>query len=231
MLTREQPLRERRWALLALAQYQAGQQNEALATLRRVRNVFNRDLGVDPGPELEQLEQAILHQDPALVEHAPLPEPSAVCPYRGLLPYDTEHADTFFGRSEDIDACLRQLSATGVLAVVGPSGSGKSSMVRAGVVAALRRDGRDVIVQTPGPHPTNAVGLLPPRRRANSTLVVDQCEEVFSLCQDPVEQVSFLDALVEHARTGVLVVVLRADRLVDVSSHRGFASAVQRGST
>ena len=111
-LVHEQPLRERRWALLALAQYQAGQQNEALITLRRVRKVFNRDLGVDPGPELAQLEQAMLRQDPALFEHAPLPEPSAVCPYRGLLPYDTDNADTFFGRSDDVDACLQHLSAT-----------------------------------------------------------------------------------------------------------------------
>ena len=111
-LVHEQPLRERRWALLALAQYQAGQQNEALITLRRVRKVFNRDLGVDPGPELAQLEQAMLRQDPSLFERAPLPEPSAVCPYRGLLPYDTDNADTFFGRSDDVDACLQQLSAT-----------------------------------------------------------------------------------------------------------------------
>jgi WD40 repeat protein/DNA-binding SARP family transcriptional activator len=227
-LVHEQPLRERRWALLALAQYQAGQQNEALITLRRVRKVFNRDLGVDPGPDLAQLEQAMLRQDPALFEHAPLPEPSAVCPYRGLLPYDTDNADTFFGRAEDVDACLQQLSAAGVLAVVGPSGSGKSSMVRAGVMAALRRDGRDVMVLTPGRHPAEALALLP-RRRATTTLVVDQCEEVYSLCADLAERVRFLDALVEHATAGSLVVAIRADHLVDVSAHRGFAGVVERG--
>ena len=227
-LVYEQPLRERRWALLALAQYQAGQQNEALITLRRVRKVFNRDLGVDPGPELAQLEQAMLRQDPALFEHAPLPEPSAVCPYRGLLPYDTDNADTFFGRADDVDACLQQLSATRMLAVVGPSGSGKSSMVRAGVVAALRRDGRDVMVLTPGRHPLEAIALLP-RRRASTTLVVDQCEEVYSLCQDVAERERFLDALVEQAAAGSLVVVLRADHLVDVAAHRGFAGVVERG--
>ena len=227
-LTREQPLRERRWALLALAQYQAGQQNEALSTLRRVRKVFNRDLGLDPGPELAELEQAMLRQDPTLFEHPPLPEPSAVCPYRGLLPYDTDNADTFFGRADDVGACLQQLSATRVLAVVGPSGSGKSSMVRAGVVAALRRDGRDVLVITPGRHPAEALALLP-RRRAASTLVVDQCEEVYSLCQDLPERERFLDALVEQAAAGSLVVVLRADHLADVSAHRGFAGVVERG--
>ena len=88
------------------------------------------------------LEQAILRQDPSLVAAAALPEPSAVCPYRGLVPYDVGDADAFFGR----DGRGRGLPAAarrgGVLAVVGPSGSGKSSLVRAGVAAALRRDGR-----------------------------------------------------------------------------------------
>ena len=60
------PLRERRWALLAQAQYLAGRQMEALRTLRRVRVVLARDLGLDPGPDLVALEQAILRQDPAL---------------------------------------------------------------------------------------------------------------------------------------------------------------------
>jgi DNA-binding SARP family transcriptional activator len=119
----EQPLRERRWALLALAQYQTGRQTEALATLRRVRSVLNRELGLDPGPELEELEQAVLRQDPSLVERAALPEPSGLCPYQGLLPYDTADADTFFGRDEDVTACLRRLGASRVLAVVGPSGT------------------------------------------------------------------------------------------------------------
>jgi WD40 repeat protein/DNA-binding SARP family transcriptional activator len=227
-MTHEQPLRERRWALLALAQYQTGRQTEALATLRRVRAVLNRELGLDPGPELEELEQAVLRQDPSLVEHAALPEPSAVCPYRGLLPYDTDDADTFFGRDEDVTACLRRLGASRVLAVVGPSGTGKSSMVRAGVVAALRRDGRDVLVMTPGPHPVETLALLP-RRSQGTTLVVDQCEEVYSLCHDPVERTRFLDELVRHAARGALVVVLRADHLVDVSVHRDFAGLVEQG--
>ena len=65
------PLRERRWALLARAQYLAGRQTEALRTLRRVRVVLARDLGLDPGPDLVALEQAILRQDPGLaVEQA-----------------------------------------------------------------------------------------------------------------------------------------------------------------
>src|SRR5262245_45104239 len=53
------PVRERRWALLALAQYLSGSQADALATLRRAREMLSRELGLDPGPELVGLEQAM----------------------------------------------------------------------------------------------------------------------------------------------------------------------------
>ena len=81
---------------------------------------------------------------------------------------------------------------------------------------------------TPGRHPTEAIAMLP-RRRASTILVVDQCEEVYSLCDDVAERERFLDALVEQAETGSLVVAIRADHLVDVSAHRGFAGVVERG--
>jgi pimeloyl-ACP methyl ester carboxylesterase len=66
-LVGEAPLREGRWALLALAQYQSGQQVQALRTLRQVRTVLANELGLDPGPEVTALERAILRQDPSLV--------------------------------------------------------------------------------------------------------------------------------------------------------------------
>ena len=149
---RAQPLRERRWALLARAEYQSGRQAEALRTLREVRAVLARELGVDPGPELVELERAILAQDPALVEE-PLPPSATACPYPGLLAYQVEDADVFFGRERDLLACLDRLREVGVLAVVGPSGCGKSSLVRAGVAATLERNGGRVQVVTPGAHP------------------------------------------------------------------------------
>ncbi|MGH8638091.1 MAG: BTAD domain-containing putative transcriptional regulator, partial [Burkholderiales bacterium] len=131
------PLRERRWGLLALAQYQAGRQAEALRTLHRVRTVLANELGIDPSPDLVALEQAILQQDPSLLVEPARQEPSAVCPYRGLMAYDVDDSDTYFGREADLTACLERLSDVGVLAVVGPSGSGKSSLVRSGLIPAL----------------------------------------------------------------------------------------------
>ena len=228
-LVAEAPLRERRWLLLATAQYQAGRQGEALSTLRKLRAVLDRDLGLDPGPEIESLEQAILRQDPALVVPSALPEPSPVCPYPGLASYDVDDADGFFGRDAEIAACLRTLADTSVLAVVGPSGCGKSSLVRAGVAAALRRDGGRVVVMTPGAHPVDALAAAMPGKGPAPALLVDQCEEVFSLCPDAAERDAFLVALAAHAGVAPLVLSFRADRLAAVAAYPGFARVVEQG--
>lgn len=226
-LVSEAPLRERRWALLATSQYQTGQQGEALRTIRRLRMVLDRELGLDPSPDIDALEQAILRQDPTLVADSALPEPDAVCPYRGLEPYDVADADGFFGRSIDIAACLHKLADTGVLAVVGPSGCGKSSLVRAGVAASFRADGKRVVIMTPGTHPVAALAAAMPGTGEPPILVVDQCEEVFSLCRDAAERETFLSALSSHQ--SILIVSLRADRIADISAHSAFARTVERG--
>jgi len=61
-LTKEYPLREEGWRLLALAQWGAGRQGDALAALRQARQVLGEELGIDPGPALTDLEEAILRQ-------------------------------------------------------------------------------------------------------------------------------------------------------------------------
>jgi DNA-binding SARP family transcriptional activator/WD40 repeat protein len=222
------PLRERRWALLALAQYQAGRQGDALRTLTEARRTLVTELGVEPGPDLIALEQAILRQDPSLVAATVLPPAKATCPYLGLVPYDVDDADAFFGRDSDVESCLQRLSAVGILAVIGPSGSGKSSLVRAGVAAKLQVAGRRVVVLNPGAHPMDALTALP-SSGPMPVLVVDQCEEVVTLCEDPAEQARFFDALAAHAERGPLVVAVRADRLGDISANTGFARLVEPG--
>jgi WD40 repeat protein/transcriptional regulator with XRE-family HTH domain len=64
-------------------------------------------------------------------------------PYRGLEPFQPEHADWFFGRSRLVETLVRRVTSTspGVVTVVGSSGSGKSSLLRAGLMPALGRDG------------------------------------------------------------------------------------------
>jgi DNA-binding SARP family transcriptional activator len=209
LLVAEEPLRERRWALLALAQYRSGRQADALRSLHQARLCLADQLGIDPGPELVRLEAAILRQDASLLAAAA--EPPAIaddCPYKGLAAYDEADIESFFGREPDVVACLARLEATRVLAVAGPSGCGKSSLVRAGLVPALRGRGRTVRVAVPAPD----LGAVLPGEPVGSdqdapVLVVDQFEDLFAL--ESAETVgSFCPRLVAYAQDRAPVVVV-----------------------
>ena len=219
------PLRERRWSLLALAQYRAGRQAEALRTLHQLRRIMSQELGLDPAQDAVMLEEAILRQDPSLVVEAAVPM-GVSSPYLGLTPYEEADAEWFFGRSAETAHCLRLLSERGVLAVVGPSGSGKSSLVRAGVAAALGREGRAVVVGSPSRRPMD---LLDARGNACAVVVVDQAEELFTVCDDPEERERFVRALAEHAEQAPVVVALRADAMGEVAAHPALGAVVEGG--
>ena len=227
VLVRAAPLREYRWALLARAQYQSGQQGEALRTIHQLKAVLAEHLGIDPGPDVVALETSILRQESSLLV-ADAPVPTARCPWLGLRPYGVEDADCFFGRDDDVAACLEILARTSVLALVGPSGSGKSSLLRAGVTAALRRRGQHSVTITPGAHPMESLTALARAPHA-AALLIDQCEELFSLCEDSEEQQEFLRALAAEAANRTVVVALRADHLADLAAHPGFSRLVERG--
>ena len=226
-LVTRSPFREHRWALLATVLHQCGRQAEALAALHRARTLLASELGLDPGRELVELEMLLLRQDPSL---APRPEReiSRTCPYPGLLAYDARDSEVFFGRDEEVAAALRRLRDTGVLAVVGPSGIGKSSLVRAGVVATLQRAGQPVLVTTPGAHPGDSLGGI--RAGDRQTLVVDQAEEVITMCPDPLERAEYFAALMAHVEAGgSLVLSLRADHLEDLAPFPGVAEVIEQG--
>ena len=80
VLVREHPLRERLRALLMQALYGSGRQVEALELYRETRQLLVDELGIEPSPALQELEQAVLRQDPALTSHdAPAaPQPRAI---------------------------------------------------------------------------------------------------------------------------------------------------------
>lgn len=85
---RDEPLREKRWELLMLAQYRAGRQAEALRSFQRARDLLGQHLGLDPGPALVELESRILAHDPALdldtsLDLGPTPHPNPTPPHGG----------------------------------------------------------------------------------------------------------------------------------------------------
>ena len=106
-----------------------------------------------------------------------------------MAAYDVDDADWFFGRDREVADCLAIVAATGFLAIVGASGSGKSSLARAGVAPTLRREGRPVAVVTPGHDPDSAFDGVAP----GSVLVVDQLEELFVLGADPDARTRFAE--------------------------------------
>jgi WD40 repeat protein/serine/threonine protein kinase len=84
-------------------------------------------------------------------------------PFAGLAAFQEADADRFFGRDRDIDHVVTELRSRPLVAVVGPSGAGKSSLVRAGVIPALKRSGEgwDAHVVRPGREPLAALaGIL-----------------------------------------------------------------------
>jgi WD40 repeat protein/DNA-binding SARP family transcriptional activator len=227
-LVTEEPLRERRWEMLARAQYGSGRQVEALRTLDIARRFLADEAGLDPGSELAGLEEAILSHDPSLASSFALPAPSLECPYMGLLPFGPDDTEVFFGRDREIAECLRYIEEFSILSIIGDSGSGKSSLVRAGLVPALERQGRRVVVITPGSNPLRAITALP-TMGAPPVLVVDQCEEAVTLCSDGDVRRRFFDMLVEHASRAPLVLVMRPDVLGEFSEHISLSRVVERG--
>jgi WD40 repeat protein/DNA-binding SARP family transcriptional activator len=215
-----EPLRERRWAILALAQYRCARQSDALRSLGRARHTLVEQLGVEPGPELVALEASILNQAPGLVDAAVERAPSStVCPYKGLAPYDQADVDMFFGRDDDVAECLERLRRSCLLVVAGASGCGKSSLARAGILPALGRQHLTTGVLLPGGG--SLVSLLKELASDSDTdvVLVDQFETVFVEDRAAVEVAAVCDALVERVAAGRrTVITVRSDHLGGLSA-------------
>jgi WD40 repeat protein len=177
-----------------------------------------------------------------------------VCPYQGLIPFDEEHAEFFFGRDAELQRLIEKLKSTRFLAVLGPSGSGKSSLVRAGLIPSLRKGALaysntwPICLLTPTAHPLTALtahlmrlyphgamqetldrvsedprtlhlavslALLDRPSTDNVVWVVDQFEEIFTLCQDLRIRGQFLANLLYAASIpagrNIVILTLRAD--------------------
>jgi hypothetical protein len=143
------------------------------------------------------------------------------CPFRGLYPFRCVDCEFFFGREELIERLAGRLEGSGFLAVLGPSGSGKSSVVQAGLLPALERREKSLKVSylTPGAKPLESfeANLL---GHENLTLVVvDQFEELFTLCDDDGERRAFIKRLLGLARQVRVVLTMRADFWGECAAH------------
>ncbi|AXB43684.1 hypothetical protein A4R43_15040 [Amycolatopsis albispora] len=149
-------------------------------------------------------------------------------PYVGLRAYGSEDAEWFFGRERLVDDLLHRITQQRLVAVVGPSGSGTSSLLHAGLVPRLTGL---VLMSTPGAHPfeecairlaaltKNAVASVREDLMSDSgglhrqvsqlvgscpavgdvVIIVDQFDELFTTCQDDHERTRFVAALLNAA--------------------------------
>ncbi|MDC3954752.1 serine/threonine-protein kinase [Polyangium jinanense] len=156
--------------------------------------------------ELERIRSALVGRRRAL-------PPEEDGPFRGLERFEKEHRDVFFGRRVEVAAALEVLRTRGLAALLGPSGSGKSSLARAGILPAIA-DGAlggprqwETVLISPGTDPRQVLttalfhmGLDPKRSpeeaaarveawlsqsKRGLVLLVDQLEEIATLAQGP----------------------------------------------
>jgi WD40 repeat protein/ABC-type branched-subunit amino acid transport system substrate-binding protein/DNA-binding SARP family transcriptional activator len=267
---------------LMRAHAELGDRARVAAIYQRCREALFNDLGVEPSNQTRRLFEQLRRNEPELVAgpaataasptHQAEAPAAGESPYQGLHYFDEADADRFFGRERLTARLVGRLRAEPFVAVLGASGSGKSSVVRAGLVPALRRadpstygNGRstndlDVCILTPTTHPLDALAasLLPNlgglgrervslldelgrdphglRRflqrdglRQRVVLVIDQFEELFTLCHDSFEREAFAEnvlAAVDSGGPARVVIALRADFYAHCAQYPGLRESV-----
>ena len=225
----EHPFHEGLWELLITALYRTGRQADALAAYQRVRTQLGDELGLDPGPALQQLERDILAQDVAAAPQTSASGGSGG--QRGNLP---SMSAGLVGRDADVAALAELLSGERLVEVIGPGGIGKTAValevgrrlstsdaVDAVWLARLentvtRADVVDVLIAAL--HGPGSEAALFERLRASSALVIlDNCEHVVEVAADLA--VRLLDAApaLRVLCTSQLPLEIDGERLVELA--------------
>lgn len=166
---------------------------------------------------------------------------SGESPYRGLTRFEPDDEGLFFGRERLTEDLVRRVREGRFTVVFGPSGGGKSSLLRAGLIPRLRRADEGMArpaairILAPGEHPlrTRTEIFTPAAGDGDTWLIVDQFEEVFTLCRDPQERADFIDRLLEARSPGSrlrVVLGVRADFYGRCAEHRVLADVLSDAS-
>jgi WD40 repeat protein/DNA-binding SARP family transcriptional activator len=203
----------------------AGRRSTALAQYEQCRELLRAELGLEPNEETQHLYEKILGGAFELVTPPPRKIQS---PYKGLASFTEDDAPLFFGRENLIALLLARLGGAGAepwsrrfLAVVGPSGSGKSSLVRAGLLPALRRVGQGdlpsaawqhSVVMVPGAEPLTALaaGLGGPLHLPDDVLLARLRSDTGALAK--------IFAQRSPAQGGVLLVIDQLEEVYTLAS-------------
>jgi energy-coupling factor transporter ATP-binding protein EcfA2 len=170
-----------------------------------------------------------------------------LCPYKGLAPFGEADAELFFGRAQLVDSLLSRLADHRFVAVVGQSGAGKSSLLRAGLAPAIREgrlpslSGGPIVHLTPGEAPIAALraklnsGPALDQRSAlildgPAVVIIDQFEETFTLGSERSARAEFMSELANLASDPLtetrVVLGLRADYYGYCAEVSSFAALV-----
>ena len=221
----EAPLRERRWALLALGPVPGGTPGRGAAHAAPGPPVLATSWASTPARTWSRWSRRSCARtrrwSPAPPSsRADVPLPRAWCPTTSATPTRSSGATP---TSPPASAGWRRRGAgrrraVGLREVVAGAGRGRGGAASA--TAAGSSSSRPAPIRWTR---SRAAGV-----RTRPVLVVDQCEEAVTLCDDPASG-EFFAALAERADAAPLVVALRADRLGDLSAHPAFARLVERG--
>lgn len=212
------------------------------------RALFDRVLAVCGVPEKEFKDWWDAVVRARVRSRTKTPIPSTKPPYRGFSAFDIPDADDFFGRDSDIHSLLERIDSAAIapewsspILVVGASGIGKSSVVRAGIARALSLGAMpdwDQVVITPGVAPMvsldEALTALRSGSARRSVLVVDQLEEIWTQgdgeeAHDVLTRLLGLAGTEEPGRDLVVVLVLRSDFLDRLVADPGYAAVSAAG--
>ena len=196
------------------------EKNQRRPEITAVKALFVPALAIDNEPEI--VARLLELAESARQEESPV---QGIAPYKGLLFFDETDADWYFGREALTLHLMKRVenlaadASSRFLAVVGASGSGKSSLVRAGLAVALKQASWDVRTFTPGVYPSKTLDSQT-RQQTDASgnrrlILVDQFEETFTLCHDESERLAFIETLLQLAQEPskqlTLVIALRAD--------------------